>query len=361
MEEQQNSQSSSNPLEHFHSDFFTVDEISKAFDEVQERCFRYDEECTDQGIAPYMKTIGDLNKIQQSIIRHSLFSINEELNEIATENLKYLLVPYYMGYVYSRINEDRKKKLEFSQLFLSEFLKLLNHYELVNKEVKKQWKNLSDDNNYQITRDEKIATYKEQKNLENKLKNLEKIKEESDRREIITTQINICIYKSIDLLRSNVQEVEILDYKEKIENDPKAKEQHEKIMNRPLPKPTVTKISKPDDKSVPFMLEQNKGKVDYLCHGCAYTMGEKRQELMQQVFTPGTTMPTVSLDQLADIEIGNMQKMKDSEEAAKKRQQEQEDADSDRDSVGDAKQEEARRWDDWKDENEKGAGNRFGK
>lgn len=38
-----------------------------------------------------------------------------------------------------------------------------------------------------------------------------------------------------------------------------------------------------------------------------------------------------------------------------------EDADSDRDSIGDEKQDEARRWDDWKDENEKGAGNRFGK
>lgn len=90
-------------------------------------------------------------------------------------------------------------------------------------------------------------------------------------------------------------------------------------------------------------------------------MEEHRHELRQQVFTPGTTMPTVTLDQLADIEIANMQRTEESSKQAKKRQEEQDDADSDRDSVGDAKQDEARRWDDWKDENEKGAGNRFGK
>lgn len=75
---------------------------------------------------------------------------------------------------------------------------------MINKDVKKQWKNLSDDSNYQVTREEKIASFKELKNFENKLKNLEKIKEESDRREVIMTQINICIYKAIDTLRSNV-------------------------------------------------------------------------------------------------------------------------------------------------------------
>ena len=57
-------------------------------------------------------------------------------------------------------------------------------------------------------------------------------------------------------------------------------------------------------------------------------------------------MPTVTLDQLADIEIANMQRTEESSKQAKKRQEEQD---------------EARRWDDWKDENEKGAGNRFGK
>lgn len=83
------------------------------------------------------------------------------------------------------------------------------------------------------------------------------------------TQIQICTYKAIDSLRLCTQEIEILEYKDLIEKDPKAKEQHDKIMSKPLPKPTVTKIAKPEDKSTPFMLETHKGKVDYLCGGCA--------------------------------------------------------------------------------------------
>ena len=51
------------------------------------------------------------------------------------------------------------------------------------------------------------------KNLENKLKNLALIKEESTQREVVLTQININIYKALDLLKSINQELDILDYK----------------------------------------------------------------------------------------------------------------------------------------------------
>lgn len=82
---------------------------------------------------------------------------------------------------------DRKKNLEFAQLYFGEYLKLLNHYELVSKDQKKQWKNLSDDGNYVVSREDKIQSYKDQKALENKLNNLESIKEETDRREVVMT------------------------------------------------------------------------------------------------------------------------------------------------------------------------------
>lgn len=72
-------------------------------------------------------------------------------------------------------------------------------------------------------------------------------------------------------------------------------------------------------------------------------------------------MPTVSLDEFADGEIEKMNQAQESEKQSKIRAQQAEDEDSDRDSVGDEKQEKARHWDDWKDEHEKGAGNKGGR
>lgn len=70
--------------------------------------------------------------------------------------------------------------------------------------------------------------------------NLEKVKEESERREAVMTQIQICVNKSIDQLRMNLQEVEVVTYAELIKSDPKAREAHDKAISRPLPKPTMT-------------------------------------------------------------------------------------------------------------------------
>ncbi|EGR34412.1 protein phosphatase 2A regulatory B subunit, B56 family, putative [Ichthyophthirius multifiliis] len=335
----------------------TPEQISEEFTKLQKRYFTYEEAGSDQGIVSYEGTISDFSKLQKQIISNSLFSANESLEEIQPENLKYLLLPFYMGQVYGKIIKERLNKLEFSQVYLSEYLKLLNHYDLVPKDLKKYWKNLSDDGNYSITRDEKIQSFKDQKALENKLNNLEKLNDEKDAKETIFIQMKICMYKAIDTLRSNIQEIEILQYKEAIEKDPKLKAEHEKQMSKPLPKPKMVQIAKPDEKSTPYMFDSKQGK--YICDGCVQP--GLRQELQRQVFTPGTTMPTVTLDQLADLEIANMKKQEEAQKQAEIQKKKQEDEDSDRDSAADQKQEEKRYWDDWKDENEKGAGNRFGK
>lgn len=54
---------------------------------------------------------------------------------------------------------------------------------------------------YQMTREERIQSYKEQKELETKLKNIEKVKEESDQRDAYILQMKICIFKALDQLK----------------------------------------------------------------------------------------------------------------------------------------------------------------
>jgi TAP42-like family. len=67
-------------------DFFhKEEEISENFDFVQKSWMEY-EDC--QVNLPYEDAIKLLKKIEKSIIYHGLFSPNEELKEIPTENLK---------------------------------------------------------------------------------------------------------------------------------------------------------------------------------------------------------------------------------------------------------------------------------
>jgi hypothetical protein len=72
------------------------------------------------------------------------------------------------------------------------------------------------------------------------------------------------------------------------------------------------------------------------------------------IFRP-TNLPTMTLDEFAEKEMVRMNEAKLKEEEAK---QNQEDDDSDKEEVADRKTLQARGWDDWKDLNEKGSGNK---
>jgi len=72
------------------------------------------------------------------------------------------------------------------------------------------------------------------------------------------------------------------------------------------------------------------------------------------IFRP-TNLPTMTLDEFAEKEMARMNEAKLKEEEAK---QNQEDDDSDNEEVADRKTLKARAWDDWKDLNEKGSGNK---
>jgi len=101
----------------------------------------------------------------------------------------------------------------------------------------------------------------------------------------------------------------------------------------------------------------------HLCHTCNNQFaGELKQQKIHQVWRAGEgSMPTMSLDQLADMEIANMNKLTESNKRAEVESKRKEDEDEDRDDVSDRKIEEQRYWDNWKDMNEKGSGNKMGK
>lgn len=83
----------------------------------------------------------------------------------------------------------------------------------------------------------------------------------------------------------------------------------------------------------------------------------KKLNVREQVFR-NPNMPTLTLAEFADREMARM------EEATAKQneyQQNKTDSDSENEEVSDKKTYKAREWDDWKDLNEKGSGNKMGK
>lgn len=95
------------------------------------------------------------------------------------------MLPYYMGDIFGRFSENRKQNLEFSKLYLTEFLKLVDHYGLIDEKNKKIWKDNEENPKYEIGREDKIVQFKELKELEKKIKNIVMIKEEKDKREVL--------------------------------------------------------------------------------------------------------------------------------------------------------------------------------
>jgi hypothetical protein len=54
-----------------------------------------------------------------------------------------LLVPYYEADVLFRVMEDRRERVKLSQTFYLEYLKLMNHYGMLDKDQKAKWKLMS--------------------------------------------------------------------------------------------------------------------------------------------------------------------------------------------------------------------------
>lgn len=94
----------------------------------------------------------------------------------------------------------------------------------------------------------------------------------------------------------------------------------------------------------------------------------KREEIRSQVFRPGWNQPTMSLEELAEREVrdaivrGERQKVAEAEAQAGPRRYELLKRDGMEDNVDlvDASAALDRRWDDWKDENPRGSGNKRG-
>ena len=83
------------------------------------------------------------------IRKEHIFSINETIKDISTgmllkkvyyvDDIKYLIVGYYLGFVFQKGMEDRFERLERATSYLESFLDVLKRCEVLEKEEQAQY------------------------------------------------------------------------------------------------------------------------------------------------------------------------------------------------------------------------------
>lgn len=334
-----------------------------------------------------------LNEIMKEITRNSMFSGNEEFKEIPFDNLKYLMIPFYQAELLVLLqNENREKNLKLALQFYNEFYKILKTYKYLDKKQDEKYKILYEEclfaeskgkensNNYDKlledeknnkkkinleihskSREEKIEEFKYKKLLLDKLKALEKKQEENTQDYwIIFIELNwkkmlenLLVLKSefdcLSFLAGIKKNGKIEDFRKKDESS-NNKFEYLKIT------PDNIKTLDPNNKII-----KNVVLGDSNCGDCTdlNQIIDGRINYKQEIFKNGNPT-TMTLDEFADKQIVLMEEGKRMEEQAKQNKIKEENLSDEDELVDEKRKKEKRAWDDWKDLNEKGGGNKMG-
>lgn len=301
---------------------------------------------------PADDVISAFNNLSDNVRKAALISRNEHLDEVPTRHVKYLLVPFLTAKALNSWQGDpsiRLKNLKNSKQELSTFLTTCDDLRLLSEIDRERILNDSPDAVLSLTpeqkREQKIERFKAERASEKKLVALvERIQaggntgddddEDDNEREAALTILQSAVRQALKLHDEIDEEMELLRYAEKMRErgvDPSVHAQR----TRPKGPP-------PGSNGMPS----------------SFRIISNREQEREKVFRPGHSLPTYTVEEWGEIETKQMmeQAMKEKEkEIAAKRKKDEEDSDGD--EVVDRETIEARRWDNWKDDNNKGSGN----
>ncbi|KAF8798193.1 hypothetical protein BYT27DRAFT_7123978 [Phlegmacium glaucopus] len=346
----------------------------------------------------------DLQILHKRIIELSIFSPNETLEDISTQDLIYLSVPYVVSEVQGRLKTtDRVERLNLlneSEKYVQSFIELMDRYKIVPNEERALFdQRVVDSVDYSKRRELKINQYKKERELRARIEKIRKERgqipasedtstdferlssllpsssstknegEELDSevdeilRETILLLLRLLYVQSNTQLQSMKQELELLrnappsPIHSPIE-DPrnKQKEKENEMWKLDIPVP-----GGPDGKG-PLLDPTGKPLRPFTI--LPSDAGE-RARLQSQVFGPSHRLPTMSIDEYLEIERqrGNIITGGGpaSQSAPTSSEQLAIDAEMDGTAEGELKAEEKRKkdesWARYTDENPRGAGN----
>jgi len=275
------------------------------------------------------------------IIENALFSSNEELTDYSSNSLKYLSVPFYLGELYRRIpytvSQDRLNALKQSKSYKEKFISTCIRLGILSKSYIDAYQNETTAN-AENKREEKIRRFRREKDINQLLQNLlqEKLKkgidEEHEDDSDFERKTSILILenqsiKTIDSLSTLNQEIEIIIHMIT------EMEKNGGVM------PAVSRPAEPRPPRPPIIIT------------------DPRQIVRDNVFKPGWNLPTVSIEQAAEIDYQDMieRDTRQKEAERKKSQKLVKEYGDDEEEAEELKK--TRDFDDFKDQNPRGSGN----
>jgi len=305
----------------------------------------------------------------------SVFSSNEELEDINTGDIKYLLVPFFEGELLLRVqepeergsHEERLEQLKRASRILTHFLEDVNARKALRNEAKAGWEEQSSDRpaDAGAARMLKIGRLKAARRAKEALTALlakslaaaadddaDADEDEADRETAMLT-LECCCHTALDSLRSTAQEIEMLEMVETM------KRQHGGRMPPPPPPPppAPNEVSggglQTLDLPAGSVIEMRAGVTGRLSYGA----------VMDQLHTgivPG--LHSLSVEEgmrreeatRALAEAEKMRQMGTREEERRLKEEKGYDSDEEAEEMR-----KARAKDEWRDSHTRGAGNRY--
>ncbi|EFA03604.1 immunoglobulin-binding protein 1 [Tribolium castaneum] len=278
-----------------------------------------------------------------------IFSTNEGIEEVATNDLQYFLLPALLGSLSLKLTSgERKEIINVAEIYFKDFLSRCNDYGLSNydftekKEQKKPQTELEEITVSVNTRANKIQRYKEQKELKSKLADLKTNMEnehadEEIKRDYFLTMLKSFIHEAVDELNSIEMEKPILEYMANVKKDEK----------KPEPKRPVTPLK-------PIII--TKDEVQKAVFGAGYpslptmTVQEFYDKRVKDGIFPDPTKPPTGPMSLQQAALAGVELNCEEKEAEEKEKIVESD---DPEYI-----ERMRRMDEFKDEHRRGWGNR---
>lgn len=181
-----------------------------------------------------------------------MFSKNESYEEISTNDLKFLLLPFFLAQTSLKLcSADRKNVVEVAKIYYEDFLKRCEDYGLCERSttaVSKATDIIVRDEMQRLTqmaqqRNQKLQKYQQKKELNDQIKQLRVAMErehtdEEIKRNFYLKLIKLCVWESQDEISTLEQEFEILKHIDGLrEHDPDYKKTAEAAARRAQPTP----------------------------------------------------------------------------------------------------------------------------
>lgn len=292
-----------------------------------------------------MVAVKQLMQLSAAVSQASLLSANEALDEIPTASLKYLLVPYLIARAQGQIHGEayeRHAALLESRRWLNVFFESMDQLHLLSERDRDA---ALEHTPAQVVsaatkRELKIARFKKEKETERKLGLFRERMgvaggdDEEMEREMTLVVVESGVTRAMDFLDGLEQELEVLKF-------------------------AVRQLEKGVDPRERAERMRPKGPVPGL-GGMppSFRIVSERERIREGVFRPSHSLPTYTVEEWGRIETERMLRMeqekREKDVAAAKRK---EDEDSDGEEAVERERLEKSRWDDWKDEHNKGSGN----